>query len=487
MPKDNIRSEADLLNLDYDDVLHLYRGWRAAETQVKDKTKEINALRERLAVQQQENSEFKDNLHTLEGLRDLKIKLETDLAFTEKENDQLKGDLRNVQESHNSLENIIKSKEALVEQQRGYIQNLEIEITSQKGMYAECVETIKVKNNLLEEEIARTKALRIDLSTTQDIVATLKRDNETLKGKLDTTTARMLQCDRNLAHASEQLRDLTVEVGGMAKEKFDLRDNVSQFEAEVNILQKDISRLLQLLEHYPSSKRFLNSWRASQGMTFVGAGRPRQQRTDERDYLDMDMHDEDDDFEAEDDHGMGWKDVNIDPDELADMKRYHGGIDKHPLPSNFDDELAMWVPRAAAQKGLAFLQSELPSTSPAIILDFLRSVNKVWLHRERRKIKLVKEFYEQIIVDLKRQIKNSQPYRGVIAENEVRWLKLQVKEERRKRLHGRAKHKLEVYSAMKDYDSEDEGVNDVDLTYLPSHQRELGKHIHELEGIGEYN
>jgi hypothetical protein len=38
----------DLLNVDYDDVLQLYRGWRRSEGLLKDKDKELAAMHSRV-------------------------------------------------------------------------------------------------------------------------------------------------------------------------------------------------------------------------------------------------------------------------------------------------------------------------------------------------------------------------------------------------------------------------------------------------------
>ena len=42
------KSSIDLLNVDYDDVLHLYRGWRRSEGLLRDKNRELNTFRARV-------------------------------------------------------------------------------------------------------------------------------------------------------------------------------------------------------------------------------------------------------------------------------------------------------------------------------------------------------------------------------------------------------------------------------------------------------
>lgn len=52
------------------------------------------------------------------------------------------------------------------------------------------------------------------------------------------------------------------------------------------------------------------------------------------------------------------------------------------------------------------MQSKFPDASPSVIMDFLRNMNKIWLRRERRKVKRVKEVLGANIEDLKRQLQN---------------------------------------------------------------------------------
>jgi hypothetical protein len=42
------KGSIDLLNVDYDDVLQLYRGWRRSEGLLKDKDKELAAMHARV-------------------------------------------------------------------------------------------------------------------------------------------------------------------------------------------------------------------------------------------------------------------------------------------------------------------------------------------------------------------------------------------------------------------------------------------------------
>ena len=69
-----ITKEIEPMNVDYDDVLHLYRGWRKSENLLKEKNKELNQLKGR--VQQLVNShmKFRTQIQGLENVKELTIR-----------------------------------------------------------------------------------------------------------------------------------------------------------------------------------------------------------------------------------------------------------------------------------------------------------------------------------------------------------------------------------------------------------------------------
>lgn len=65
------------------------------------------------------------------------------------------------------------------------------------------------------------------------------------------------------------------------------------------------------------------------------------------------------------------------------------------------------MPTAAARAGMQFLSAKLPHASPRVVTDFLRTMNKIWLRRERRALKRIKAAYKHEINDMKRQLSNA--------------------------------------------------------------------------------
>ena len=64
-------AEPDLHNVDYEDVLHLYRGWRKAEGALKEKNKELNALKIRVKQLQESHIKFRGQIQALESVKEL--------------------------------------------------------------------------------------------------------------------------------------------------------------------------------------------------------------------------------------------------------------------------------------------------------------------------------------------------------------------------------------------------------------------------------
>lgn len=136
-----------------------------------------------------------------------------------------------------------------------------------------------------------------------------------------------------------------------------------------------------------------------------------------------------------------------------------------------------WVPREAAVAGLSFFTARLPNTPHTILHDFLRSMNRVWQRREKRKLNRVKKAYITKIQELQRKLSNAKPYRGVIAEQRIRMLKSQVDREREKHLHGRPLLK----------DADDDYAEDVaDVAHAPQEQL-LHASLSTLETIGRHS
>lgn len=65
------KDSIDLMNVDYDDVLHLYRGWRKSEASLKEKVKELNSLKEKVKDLQDSHAKFRGKMQALESVKEV--------------------------------------------------------------------------------------------------------------------------------------------------------------------------------------------------------------------------------------------------------------------------------------------------------------------------------------------------------------------------------------------------------------------------------
>jgi len=249
-------------------------------------------------------------------------------------------------------------------------------------------------------------------------------------------------------------------------------DKLAISEAEVGILKGDIARLIHLLEYYPSMKGFIEKWNDSESMSFTGLTTLPNNLSSNLStihYINSQYginYDSNDDINDENDNDEMKLPNDITPSEFEHLKRIHGG-DPFPITSSMEEEELYWVPKRAATIGMDFLSSNLPHAPPSVIMEFLRKMNKVWLKREQRKVKSVREIYDKQIKDLKRQLANAKPYKGVMAEKQIRRLQSIVKDDRRKSLKGKPKA---IDQRINDYDDDDFNEDD-NIDDLPPHHR----------------
>jgi DNA repair exonuclease SbcCD ATPase subunit len=105
-------TEPDLTNVDYEDVLHLYRGWRKSEGALKEKTKELNALKIRVKQLQDSHVKFRAQIQSLESAKELTISLQTELSTIKQENLTLLNDNKELKELNTHAESILKERAA---------------------------------------------------------------------------------------------------------------------------------------------------------------------------------------------------------------------------------------------------------------------------------------------------------------------------------------------------------------------------------------
>lgn len=485
------KEKINLSNVDYDDVLHLYRGWRKSENALRTKNKELNELKARVKQLHDSHIKFRSQIQALEAVKELTVSLQTQLSVLTEENNRLSTENRELCELNTQAESLLRERMEVENQQSKALRNIQVDFATLRGRYEEISSSQRDLEALAADEQAMRMSCEARLDQAENTAENLRNENTALRIQLDATTLRMNQCDNELAHASEQLSSLGREIAHIsaAGEAF------SASQAEIGVLKGDIARLLRLLEHYPAAKGFIVRWQDSEGMSFVGvphkdsgspsrtrARLPRDSISPTRGRSSIDFEDtlrtsrstlpviEDDINDTE-----GWLRAGISPAELNNLRRTHNG-DPFPMSDDFALEIDNWVPTDAAREGLKFLHAKIPHAPPNVIMDFLRKMNKIWMAREKRKIKAVSENYEKQITELKRKVANSRPFEEVITKKTIKRLKNQVKEERSKHLHGKAK-KFDIDLSFQ---------ADDDMGDLPPHERRIcmqhGPHYSKKKG-----
>ncbi len=315
--------EPDLTNVDYEDVLHLYRGWRKSEGALKEKTKELNALKIRVKQLQESHIKFRGQIQALESVKELTVSLQTQLSTVQQENNALVTENKELIGLNTEAEDKLRERQSAETQQTKSFRDQQIEFAMLRGRYEEQAISHRECETLAANEQAMRMAAEARLQSAEGTIETLRQENRTLRMKLDSTTSRMTDCDESLAQASEQLASLSREVAGIAE----TRDDLSTAQAEVGVLKGDIARLLRLLEHYPAAKGFLNKWKDGDGLAFMGIPNKDGKATK---------------VIVESQRDAPGQDPLINQSEVNHLKRVHG-TDTFPVLSTMLEESEYWV------------------------------------------------------------------------------------------------------------------------------------------------
>ena len=138
MPLDN---SIDLLNVDYDDVLHLYRGWRKSEDIIKEKEKENQNLLSRLRHLEDSNLKSRSQLQALQSVKELTNSLQAQLSVMQQENSQIASENKDLAETNNLFQEMLHTKSQEVESLRKALSDSKLENQKLSEKYKELVES----------------------------------------------------------------------------------------------------------------------------------------------------------------------------------------------------------------------------------------------------------------------------------------------------------------------------------------------------------
>lgn len=346
-----LKESIDLMNVEYEDVLHLYRGWRKSESALKDKNKELAALKSRITQLQDSHVKFRGQIQSLDSVKDLTVTLQNQLSIMQQENKQLAEENKELAQLNIKADELLREKEMEEETQTRMLRDVQLDFATLRGRYEETTKAHRELEKLASDEQASRLATEARFHSMEDTINALREENRELRHQLDSAALRLNQCDQELLHASEQLGNLSRETSTLHAARHDL----STKEAEVALIKGDIARLLRLLEHSPATRQFIAHWQDSGGMDFVGIDRDisavsrvnnsHHNMDDTHAHLHVDAS-----MDAHNSSRTNFNERNytysnlgnestvlnnleLNPAEFAHMKRVHGG-DPFPMTSN---------------------------------------------------------------------------------------------------------------------------------------------------------
>lgn len=320
------KNAVDLLNVDYDDVLHLYRGWRRSEGLLQDKNKELAALKGRIKQLQDSHIKFRSQIQALESVKELTVTLQTQLSVFQQENVQLISENKELLDLNARSEQRIQHLTEELADTKDNLHEAMVRGENMKGRYEEATTSHQDMERLATEEQAKRQAAEGRLRQAEEQIESLKNERKDLFNRLNLTESRAEDTNRELGEVAKQLRVYSNEVTEIGV----LREQLGTAEAERDIVKGDISRLLRLLEHYPAAKGFVRRWQDNQGLSFIGTDASHlNESASSRLHHSSSGH-------VSFDHSEHDDEDNLTPEELSHLKRLHGNNDPYPMSKSMN-------------------------------------------------------------------------------------------------------------------------------------------------------
>ena len=212
MPFDDESSPIDLENIDYDDVLHLYRGSRRAEANLKEKSNECDSLRGKCEQLQEAHSKFRSQIQALESVKELTVNLQSQLNICQQDNNYLKKQNKQLLEAQISSEKKVQDILTHDNERNKLLRELRGEASMLRDRYEEIAQSHKDLELMLTKESEARILAESQIVRNDDIVDILRIENKSFRSKSDNMLIRMNQCNQELSHASEQISKLSHEL-----------------------------------------------------------------------------------------------------------------------------------------------------------------------------------------------------------------------------------------------------------------------------------
>lgn len=216
---DGTIDDINLESIEFDDVMHLYRGWRKAENGLRDKIREVNLLRERLQKQDEMIGQQRGRIKALESVAELAGNLQVQVATLSNENHRIIEQNKELAEINISAETLLHDKISSEYNTNEAVKSLRNDLMIMQGRYDEQSDTRRQLESLLNDEQLIKEQLNLNVKSLNETVDTLRQENKSLRIRIDSLTQKNKQCDRDLEHAMEQLNTLSRDIANMRKRR----------------------------------------------------------------------------------------------------------------------------------------------------------------------------------------------------------------------------------------------------------------------------
>ena len=172
---------------------------------MQDKNKELSALKGSIKLLQDSHVKFRSQIQALESVKELTVTLQTQVSVFQQENIQL------VAENKELLDMNVRSEQKLgaatkeIDDLRRRLHDMEVRSENMKGRYDEASESQAAMEKLAIEEQAKRQAAENRLQSTLTTVEQLRRENIDVQEKLQASTARISDTNKELGQAAKQL------------------------------------------------------------------------------------------------------------------------------------------------------------------------------------------------------------------------------------------------------------------------------------------
>ena len=279
----SIFSESDLMsgNVDLEEVLKIYRQWKKSEGIIRDKNKEINMLRHRLKEYDETNVQYRGQMQVIQSVKGLAVSYDDQLQSLKDKYSKLENDNRQLLEMNQLMERAINEKinDESIQFEKISVVLKEFKLLSEK--YTKLQQKTSENDNIVATAVSAKKSFESQIIMLENKISVLNDENYDLKSKLQINEQKLANCDKELAHASNQLCQLSLDLSNLkqiqinkekdyeeAKRMYPLKRDLNPWELE--LLHNDITRLLHLIEYFPTSETFLLQWRDSQHLSYIG-------------------------------------------------------------------------------------------------------------------------------------------------------------------------------------------------------------------------